>query len=567
MNTDNLQTLFKRIHPQIAANVKELTGDMPRFILFVSFTDTLKRAHTLTVSAASFKDCWNAGVEKTCQSVTKLGMAVRWLRVDWVESVEAVTWQELSRQLEAVKRNYFRFGLALDRGFKTAFLETEINANAMLYGGPSINHAMLNHANFSRYAGLRHGVTDLGFADDSVLYKFSTRAAFTAAGSEDVFAIAGAGRNAGRRVIEQLEPTQLCNIVSDSSLFLASQVNDNGRFIYGWHPCFDRQIKTYNSLRHASTLYSMIEAWEVTGDQTLQAAIDRSLAYLTNTLIKTVRHQNADLAFLVDEPDEIKLGGNAVCLLALVKYCEVTKSEHYLNLLEKLACGILFMQDQDSGQFSHVLHASTLEVKEPFRIIYYDGEAAFGLMRLYSLTGDARWLSAVEKAFTYFIEAKHWRANDHWLSYAVNELTRYRPCREYYEFGLKNFDSHLDFVIERITTFPTLLELMMAAEQMVTRVQQEPDLAPLLAKLDLKKFYRALETRAHYLLNGHFWPELAMFYANPKRITGSFFIRHHAFRVRIDDVEHYLSGLIAYMKYKEKAAAFDRIGNQPLAAE
>lgn len=201
------------------------------------------------------------------------------------------------------------------------------------------------------------------------------------------------------------------------------------------------------------------------------------------------------------------------------------------------------MQNSSSGQFDYVLMFPTLEKKEKLRIIYYNGEAAFALSRLYGHTKNAVWLEIVEKAFGDFMKAGHAQAHDYWLPYSVNELTRYRSREEYYRFGIDNFATYLDFVTHRITTFSTLLELMMAVQQMVDWLRQDEIHGHLLEDADLEKFDTALHTRA--LFNGHFWPELAMYHANPSRIVGSFFIRHHSFRVRIDDVEHYLSGLVA----------------------
>lgn len=547
----DLSARLNAMRLRIQGAIKPLRDPFPCYVLFLSVSEGAQRATTTPIAAASF-DAAFAAVEEA----VALMEDPRWLRVDWVETVGEIQWSELKSWLAQTKRNYFRYGISLDKGFRIAFLETELNANAMLYGGAAIDHAVLNEKNFARYARLARGLPGLAVEDAASVYYFSTHGIFCDRDDPQLHDIAGSGRNAGRRVVDHRAPGQVEALVARGSRYLAGQVMPSGRFVYGWHPCFDRAIKAYNCLRHASSVYAMIEAFEETRDPVLGAAIERAVAYLTQELIRPISHGGQDLAFLVEPDGEIKLGGNAVCLLALTKHAEIFRTDVHLPLLDRLGRGVIFMQDPARGSFHHVLSYPDLSVKETFRIVYYDGEAAFGLMRLYALTRADCWIDAVEKAFGYFIAAEHWRAHDHWLSYAVNALTTYRPRRAYFEFGIRNVAGYLDFVAERNTTFPTLLELMMAAEKMVTRLAEDPYHRDLLEHIDLQAFHDALDKRAGHLLNGHFWPELAMFFQNPDRIEGSFFIRHHAFRVRIDDVEHYLSGLVAY-------GAFLRSGRRP----
>jgi UDP-N-acetylmuramyl pentapeptide synthase len=537
-------------HERLASVCAALPAPYPAFTLFFSVSDGSQRAHVVHARAAEFETAWREGADIVERWVRDHGIVSPWLRIDWVEGASPMDWVQFKTQLTAVKRNYFRLGLAFDQDFEIAFTEQELNANAMLCGDSTIAHSVVNQRNFEAYGQARFERTPaLDMPSDQPVYLLAMVGVFCQPDGV-VHKLVGTGLDAGRRQMPALNPQSVLDLVRSGSAYLSRQVQGDGLFVYGYFPCFDRRIPTYDAMRHASSIFAMLEAWELTRDEALRSAIDRSLEHLTNWLIRDYKLADGrDVAFLVDTGGEIRLGGNAACVLALVKYCELTDTRRWLPLLEKLALGIVSLQDPATGRFNHVLHATDLTLKQASRIIYYDGEAAFSLMRLYGLTRDGRWLAVVEKAFDHFIASQHWQAHDHWLSCCVNELTHWSPQEKYFRFGLQNVAGYLDFVLDRKTTFPTLLELMLAAQQMLQRLEGMPAMRHLLDELDTEKFYRALDYRAHYLLNGFFWPEMAMYFRRPSTIVGSFFIRHHSFRVRIDDVEQYLSGFAAYHRY------------------
>ena len=499
---------------------------------------------------------------------SKFDAPIAWLRLEWLTQATLTNWSSFQKNIKKFKRNYYRSGIAFE-GVREPWLlltEMELNANACLYMGNTVSHAGVNTNNLNVYLKARHGSSQIpDFSNDLPVISFNTAGVFIDQNTGECHHLDTQPRFKGHRKLLPLSADTTQPIIEMSTNYLARQVQPSGQYMYGYFPCFGRTIDTYNSLRHASSTYALIEGYEACHSfdayrnneaelalVNMKVSIDNAMSYLIDELIQIYD----DKAYVIDTGGEIKLGANAVAILAIVKYLQVfrdtPKADDYHALAERLALGIIAMQ-QDDGSFVHVLHSKDLTLKAKNRIIYYDGEAAFAMMRLYGLTKDTRWLDCVTRAFDYFIEAKHHQAHDHWLSYCSNELIIYKPEKKYFQFAVDNIKGYTDFIKNRITTFPTLLELSMAFHKMLLKLDEHPEFHDVLAGFDVQGFYQALHARANHLINGFFFPEMAMFYKSPQTILHGFFIRHHSFRVRIDDVEHYLSGLIGYFDFLKTA--------------
>jgi hypothetical protein len=107
-------------------------NNIDQLIVFFSFTDGLSRATVIHFQGQDLNDIWSRFSNWRSQNLKK-GQRVRWLRIDWVINKHNVSWGECSQEIERYKRNYFRYGISLDHSFRRAFLEQELNANAMLY--------------------------------------------------------------------------------------------------------------------------------------------------------------------------------------------------------------------------------------------------------------------------------------------------------------------------------------------------------------------------------------------------------------------------------------------------
>lgn len=505
--------------------------------VFISVSDTRRRAAVFSGKGGTLQEAWQKAKQQARWYIITGGCDPVWIRADVVERVEKIAVDDIGREISGMYENSFRKGISFDDSFNLALLEAEINCNKIIdYDKDKISLENLN------YYLRQYGRGYLAQIPDS-LWLFSCRGWLCDEGGA-VYDLYDNEEDYGRRRVEKVDKDCVRALTDTSSKYLADLVQDNGKFVYGYYPTSDREIKDYNIMRHTGAVWSLIKQYKAAGDPGMIPAIDSSVNYLVNGFID---YPGEGIAYVVErKADEVRIGANGLAILMLVEYMEAFHTDKYKDLVVKLGDGILELQDPKTGRFYHILNSEDFSRKEESRTVFFDGEATFGLVRLYSWTKDGKYLAAACKAADYFILNDYTVYKDHWIAYSMNELTRYVPEERYYAFALKNAQINLKTINNARTTYHVFLELLMATFDAYDRIKQNNIQVAYLKEFDEKYFIETIYKRARVQLNAFAYPEHAMYFKNPARVSGAYFIRQDAFRIRIDDVQHFNMGYYAY---------------------
>ena len=359
----------------------------------------------------------------------------------------------------------------------------------------------------------------------------------------------------GHRPVPVASPPLLAESLRLAGGYLAGAVAPSGEFRYAYHVRSGREPDEYNILRHAGTAYAMLDLWRETQRPELLSAAERALGYLSRFLVSP---EPGSLQLAVAHEGAVKLGGVALAALAFIEHERATGKETYRETAVKL-CAFLVGAMDDGGRFSHRWSYPSWEL-ESFESLYYSGEALLALVRMYSIDGDEAWLDAAERGARHQISTYGQAATkdlpaDHWVTCALSELHVHRPQDEYVGYASKvagrlsaeQIDQHRvsDFVGGFGRRDPSSAQAaartegLLAAHAIASRAGEKAAAAPILA---------AIERSVAFQLGTQLWPECVLYLRRPEEALGGFPRSFTSDEVRIDYVQHNVTGILRYLR-------------------
>lgn len=529
----------------------ELQRDREPRVVMVSLSDGVRTARVYTgigrgVGAAI--EYAAARVRATLPPEVK----PRWLRLDVVQEVQRIEQMTLDTRLP---RDPSLWGMATTADFGLAVLPVELVRpnvkDRIIKRDGHLNPLAIQRflrerpwrANADKFSPLR---------DDhrKIRYRFRTDAVFT-----DGVKVLDLYR--GHRLRRRLTPKLLRARALLAGRYLARAVKADGSFTYAYFPATDETNSDYNLPRHAGTLYSMMQLYQLTEDKELLAAARRALRFLLGHVEPargTIRKRS-----VVVEGRVVKLGGVGLAGIAIAEYIKATGDRKPLETLRRLGRWIQSVQNPRTGE----LHTHYMEWPSGRRLnrkmAYYPGEAILALTRLHGLDPNGGWMEIAESAAEWQVQSQQGKDfwADHWLLYALNEIHAETGNERLARHAIAMANEAIvarqrrtpepdrrDWVGSfytppRITPTATRMEGLAATWFLADRMKR-----PVLAKT----YRETLQRGVQFSLQGQILPEKAMFFRHPPTCLGGFQGSLTYAPIRIDFVQHSLSAILLTRK-------------------
>ncbi len=517
-------------------------NDFGKYIVFISVSGSENKAVTVYDTGKTLEKAFDNALKRA----KRTGVSPVWFKADVVTETEKISYKNLKGRLISLGKNNLnrtmRQGIAFNSYFGRAMLDAELNSGDYL----SYETGELNLDGINEF--LKDNKKKQLDKIPTTLYLFKTQGYFVESGNA-LKLTDGEYANNGTRPADYSKES-IKALMEKSSCYLADSVDERGRFRYGYSPIDNKVLKEYNIIRHAGTLWNLILQYEITGDKALVKPIQRAAEYLE----QHIQYKDKNTAFL-EFDGELNLGGNGISILAYVSYAQNLGSDKYNGTVKALANGILYMQ-KNNGCLVHSLNKNNYRINDEFIVVFYDGEAVYGLLKAYELLGSKKYLRGAEKAADYFIKNQYEKYESHWLAYAFNELTKYKPKTKYFEFGLKNVGSYYDIARRTVVSAATSGEILGASFELYDRMKKSGIECEMPEGWNERKFIKAVKKRAEWSTYYFMEPEQAMYFENPQMLLNSFAIREYDFRIRIDDIQHFMGGYYLYYKNYENITEY-----------
>ena len=259
--------------------------------------------------------------------------------------------------------------------------------------------------------------------------------------------------------------------------------------------------------------------------------------------------------FCLIHNNKVKLGANALAIVALTKHAELTGSITNTDTIIKLG---QWMVDTMANNGSFTIHKQYHKSGKISKFIsgYYPGEATLALLAMYKLDNNKKWLNAASLAIEYIIEQQKPQTppHDHWLLYTLTEMYKIKPEQKYL--------THSKFIAEEIMRSPNLNPAQpdwkgsynMQPESAATATRTEGLIAAYEisnAESDTeysKQLLNSIITGIIFQQQTQYDEVNSMYFTQPNKAINAFKRSLNDSEIRIDYIQHNISSYLGYYK-------------------